>query len=52
MSKGGVAFRGSLIFLEAIIAVTMHTTAAMLEREPQMQPCPFPNPLEHAGWAH
>jgi len=52
MSKGGLAFRGDLLFLEAIIAVTMHATAAMLEQETQMQPCPFPNPLYHAGWAH
>mmetsp|Transcript_80364 Transcript_80364/g.157109 ORF Transcript_80364/g.157109 Transcript_80364/m.157109 type:complete len:219 (-) Transcript_80364:27-683(-) len=52
MSKGGLAFRGSIIFLEAIVSVTMHATAAMLEREPRMQSHPFPNPSSHPGWAH
>ena len=52
MSKGGLIFRGSLIFLDAIVAVTMHATAALMERQPQMQSPPFPNPMNHEGWRH
>lgn len=53
MSKGGVAFRGDVRFLEAIINVTMHTTAVLIAMEPtRRSPC-YPDPtLDPDGWAH
>ena len=53
MSKGGLAFRGDLRYLQAIIAVTMQTTASVIARELNRQSAPFPNPVANpAGWSH
>ena len=46
MGKGGVAFRGDLLLLEAIIKVTIHTTAVLVRLDPNRRSPGFGN------WAH